>query len=82
METRPTTNMISGMPNAGKNAKISGRELEIVQLLSEGLISQQIADKLQLSKHTVDTHRRNLIRKTGSKNSIEVVANCKKQGLC
>lgn len=64
-----------------KTVCISGREREIVVLLSDGFISKQIAEKLNISKHTVDTHRRNLIRKTDSKNSVEVVTACKEQGL-
>jgi DNA-binding CsgD family transcriptional regulator len=55
--------------------KITEREREIIHLLSEGLASKQIADKLNLSKHTVDTHRRNLLKKTDSKNSLELVMN-------
>ena len=52
-----------------KKYSLSDREIEIIELLLEGKSSQQIADKLYISKHTVDTHRRNIIEKTGVKNS-------------
>lgn len=59
-------------PAGSLPAEISGRERAIVQLLAEGLSSKQIADRLGISKSTVDTHRRNLLRKTGAKNTLEL----------
>ena len=43
----------------------SDREFEIIKLIQEGLDSEQIAEKLFLSKHTVNTHRKNILEKTG-----------------
>lgn len=63
------------------NFNLSQREKEIIGRLAEGLSSKQIADRLGLSKHTVDTHRRNLIRKTGAKNTLELAAYCVKNGI-
>ena len=60
---------------------LSAREKEIVQLLADGLSSKQIAAKLFLSSHTVDTHRRNLLKKTGSKNTLELAVICLKRSL-
>ncbi|MCC6412773.1 MAG: helix-turn-helix transcriptional regulator [Saprospiraceae bacterium] len=60
---------------------LSEREKEIIGLLAEGLSSKLIANHLGLSKHTVDTHRRNLIRKTGAKNTLELAAYCVKAGI-
>jgi DNA-binding CsgD family transcriptional regulator len=42
------------------------REEEIIKFLNAGFSSQEIADKLFISKNTVDTHRRNLLRKKRS----------------
>lgn len=53
--------------------KLTRRETEIVRLIAEGLTSQQMADKLFISARTVDTHRANLLKKIGVKNSIELV---------
>ncbi len=52
---------------------LSDREFEIVRLISEGLSSQQIADKIFLSTHTVNTHRRNILDKTGKAHISEVI---------
>ncbi len=60
---------------------LSPREKEIVQLLAKGLSSKQIADQLFLSSHTVDTHRRNLLKKTGAKNTLELAVECLKRSL-
>lgn len=43
--------------------KISERELEVLQLMAEGLSNQQIADKLFLSLNTIKTHSSNLFDK-------------------
>jgi len=48
------------------------REFEIIKLVREGLDSKKIGDQLFLSVHTVDTHRRNILKKTG-KPSINVL---------
>lgn len=53
--------------------KLSNREVEIVKLLAEGLTSLQIADKLFIAEHTVKTHRKNILRKTGASNTSQLV---------
>ncbi len=56
-----------------KNFDLSNREVELITHLSFGLSSEEIADKMFLSKHTVDTHRRNIHTKTGTRNAIELI---------
>jgi len=48
---------------------LSKRELEILQLLRQGLGSKEIADNLFISVHTVETHRRNILEKTNIKDT-------------
>jgi DNA-binding NarL/FixJ family response regulator len=52
---------------------LSERELEIIQLIAEGYTNQQVADKLFLSAHTVNTHRKNIMAKLGVKNTAGIV---------
>ncbi len=52
----------------------SKRELQILTLMSEGKKSNEIGDILEISKHTVDTHRRNMLAKTNFCNTTELVA--------
>lgn len=59
----------------------TNRELEIINMLKDGYSSQEIADKLFLSKHTVDTHRRKILGKSHSKNTIDLLNFCKQNGL-
>ena len=53
---------------------LSAREKEIVTLLARGLTSKEIADKLCISKSTVESHRKNLRDKTGAKTTSELIA--------
>lgn len=52
---------------------LSKREKEIIHWIRNGLTSQEIAAKLFLSTYTVDTHRRNILRKLELKNTAMVV---------
>lgn len=52
---------------------LTKREKEIVQYLSKGDSSKEIASKLYLSVHTVQKHRKNILSKTECKNTSEVV---------
>lgn len=59
----------------------SYRELEIIKLISEGMGSEQIADKLFLSVNTVDTHRRNILKKTKKTTTHELVIELQESGI-
>jgi DNA-binding CsgD family transcriptional regulator len=52
---------------------LTQREQEILKLLAAGFSSKLIADRLCLSCHTVNTHRRNMIVKTNAKNTGELI---------
>ena len=52
---------------------ITRRELQVLQLLARGKNSKEIAETLHISAHTVKNHRKNLLGKTGMKNSHELV---------
>lgn len=60
---------------------ISGRELEILQLVAQGLTTKQIADKLHLSFHTVMTHRKNMMNKLGIKNTAGLIIYAVRENL-
>lgn len=61
--------------------KFSKREMEIVSLVAKGNSSPQIAEKLFISPDTVRTHRKNLLRKTETKNVGEFICKCIEWGL-
>ncbi|OEK04405.1 response regulator transcription factor [Roseivirga misakiensis] len=53
--------------------EISEREKEVIRLIAEGLNSHEISEKLFISQHTVDSHRKNILNKLGVKNSAGVI---------
>jgi len=55
-------------------AELSKREKEILDLLLQGKSSREIAEQLFISKTTVDTHRRNILEKTGAKSTLELLS--------
>lgn len=59
---------------------VSKRELEVLQLMSEGLSNDEIADRLFISLSTVKTHSRNLFEKLGVTRRTQAVDKAKK--LC
>ena len=52
---------------------ISVREKEVLKLIADGYATKEIANKLEISFHTVESHRKNLIQKFEVKNSAELV---------
>ncbi len=60
---------------------LSERENEIIILIAEGLTNEQIAEQLFLSKHTVNTHRKNIMAKLGVKNTAGIVMYAVKTNL-
>lgn len=59
----------------------SKRELEIIALVTQGYESEEIAERLCLSAHTIKTHRRNVQYKAGVKNAAQLVRYCLDKGL-
>ena len=53
--------------------KLTLREIEIVKLVSLGITAKEIAEKLLISNHTVNTYRKNILKKLNVKNSSELV---------
>jgi len=56
-----------------KSDILTEREKEVLLLISEGMSNQEIADELNLSKRTVDKHRENILSKTQTKNTAELI---------
>lgn len=56
-----------------KKYKLSPREVEIIRYIKAGMSSPQIAEKVNLSPHTIDTHRKNIHAKLGISTVAELV---------
>jgi hypothetical protein len=59
----------------------SEREFGIIRLIESGMDSDQIAEKLFLSVHTVNTHRRNIIEKSGKSTMAELIYDLMERGV-
>lgn len=55
------------------NGALSDRELQIVELVAAGLTNQEISEKLEISKRTVDNHISNILTKTATGNRVALV---------
>jgi DNA-binding CsgD family transcriptional regulator len=60
---------------------LSNREKEIVKLISEGMSSRKISEDLGLSFYTIETHRKNILRKLDLNNSAELIRFSTEAGL-
>lgn len=64
-----------------QHTELTEREEEVLFLICKGLSNQKIADKLHLSKRTIDKHRENILLKTGSNNTVGLVIYAVKNGI-
>lgn len=60
---------------------LTNRELEVLHLMKQGLLSKEIANTLKVSINTVNTHRQNILQKLKANNSIEAVNFAQRLGL-
>ncbi|CAG5012985.1 hypothetical protein DYBT9275_05306 [Dyadobacter sp. CECT 9275] len=82
-DTREWTTILhkNFFPGIDPEELLGKREIEILKWMSDGLIAKEIAEKLYLSKYTVDTHRKNMLHKTNSKNIAELILYANRLGL-
>ena len=73
--------VLAGVTEAPKpTSGLSAREQEILRLIADGLTTAQIAEKLFTSPRTVETHRQNILEKTGARNTAALVKAAVRQG--
>ncbi len=61
--------------------QLSDREKEIINQLAEGYSADEIAVSLNLSVHTIRTHRKNILQKSGCNNTAQLIAKCITAGV-
>jgi DNA-binding NarL/FixJ family response regulator len=71
-------NLVNSLKSTSKSqeeihTELSEREMEILVLICKGYSNQEIGDKLFISKRTVDKHRANILEKSESKNTAQLV---------
>jgi DNA-binding NarL/FixJ family response regulator len=67
--------------SAGPDPSLTAREREILMLTAQGRTSQDVADEMSLSVHTVRNHLQAVMRKLDAHSRLEAVAKAVRQGL-
>ncbi|WP_445733149.1 LuxR C-terminal-related transcriptional regulator [Mariniflexile sp.] len=70
-----------GLKNMSFKDVFSKREKEIIELLAQGMTFKETANRLFISPHTINTHKRNILSKSGCKNTAELIAKYYVNGL-
>ena len=65
----------------GRRDDLTPRELEVVKLIAEAYTNRQIAEALNLSEKTVESHRGNVLAKLGMRDRVELVRYAIRRGL-
>ena len=63
--SEPVKDTVEAKEDDSESNSLSDREKEVIAEVAKGLTNKEIADKLNISIHTVTTHRKNISRKTG-----------------
>nr|WP_321450647.1 response regulator transcription factor [uncultured Carboxylicivirga sp.] len=73
--------MIEAVNIESNTQKISKREKEVLQLVAQGLTTNEIAAQLFVSKRTIETHRSNILKKLDAQNTAELITKATQLGL-
>ena len=74
--TRPDTEDVTCEP-----ADLSPREFEVLQLITKGRKTTEIADQLYVSVHTINSHRKNILKKLNLKSPAELIVYAVEKGM-
>jgi DNA-binding NarL/FixJ family response regulator len=75
------TRSLQQQKEAEKQCRLSPREIEIMRLVVQGISTAEISKRLFISELTVETHRKNIGRKTGAKNPLSLTRFAQESGL-
>ena len=67
--------------SASVNQELTKREIEVVQLIADGLTNTQMAERLFIAVSTLKNHISNIYKKLGCHNQGHAVAYCFRKGL-
>lgn len=68
-------------PEPTPSTRLTRRELEVMQLVAEGLSNTRIGKRLDLSPHTIKFHVQHACRKLGDGNRVKAVVYAMRQGI-
>jgi DNA-binding NarL/FixJ family response regulator len=73
--------LLRGDPSAPRRATLTDREREVLTWLARGLSSKEVAQRLDISVRTVETHRANLMHKLGVKSVALLIQVALREGM-
>ncbi len=73
MSSRINKVLMNSLNNPEQHCFLTVREIEILKLITEEFTNNEIADKLFISPRTVETHRKNIFRKTGCNSLVGLI---------
>jgi DNA-binding NarL/FixJ family response regulator len=76
-----TEDFVRGAKKDSRQVTLTPREIDIVCLLAKELTNEKIAEKLFISYRTVETHRKNILQKTGARNLAGLINFAHSNGL-
>ncbi|MBB4079160.1 DNA-binding NarL/FixJ family response regulator [Lewinella aquimaris] len=79
--TKPEGSRNTPVATAQEDVVLTRRERQILPIILQGATNQEIADQLELSRRTVETHRFNMMKKLGVSNSSELNRRVRELGL-
>ncbi len=65
--------LIKNLSTGGETELLTEREREIVKLIAKEYTNKQMAEELFISERTIETHRKNIFRKTGTNNLVGLI---------
>jgi DNA-binding NarL/FixJ family response regulator len=81
LNATPSKPQLQVAPVKTNSTDLSKREIEVLQLIAQGLTNTEIADKLFTSKRTIESHRQSLLEKTSSNNTATLIRYAVLNGL-
>jgi DNA-binding NarL/FixJ family response regulator len=68
-------------PPEQENSSLTSREMEIIRRIASGKANKEVASEMNLSPHTIHTHRRNIMKKLQLHSAVELYSFAMKKGL-
>ena len=81
LELEPLLDRMRSGEGTSRYDGLTDREREILVLIAEGHTNAQIADRLFISRRTVETHRANLMRKLGLRTQTDLISYALRRGI-
>ena len=63
------------------NDELTARELQVLELIADGHTDEEVATKLDITKHTANTHRKKIISKLDATNVASMIRKAMRKGL-